>query len=721
MGALAAWGRFVYRRRWPVLVLSVLTVGLSAASLLAGGDLRNVPFRETEAGRTNQLIRDEFPRPTGAPAVAATSSFVLIFTSTEGLDATDPRFIGGMNGALAALRADPRVVSIFTADNVMPQSAAALRSKDGKRALANVTVRGATNEAEAFFAELRALVRPDRFDVVATGNIPLNGDIDAALDRDLQRAEFVSLPLAFILLLLVFGSAAAALLTLGVGVLVIVAGLGATFALARATDVSQYALNIVTLIGLGVAIDYSLFIVSRFREEFARGATVEDSVATSLATAGRAILFSGITVAIGLAGMLFYPGTFLVSLGVSGSLVVAASVIYALTFLPALLSILGPRVGAWRVPLPRGRDGPGVWHSIATAVMRRPVLVLVPTVALIAVAASPFLQLRLASADATILPPTMESRRGYDMLVNEFPGQDQSTITVVARFPDDPLSHRAALDDLRARLAALPNVLRVDMPLSATTTGPHIAVLSVRTGRTAQSDEARGIVTAIRDQTVEGGEVLVTGDTAFDVDAVQYLIDRTPIAIGFVTLTTMLALFLLLGSFVLPLKAVAMNALSVSASFGALVWIIQQGHFSEILNFTPQSIEPSLPVIMFCIMFGLSMDYEVLLLSRIQEEYRRTGDNTAAVALGLEKSGRLITGAAAIMVGVFAAFALADVVIIKSVGIGLTIAVLLDATLVRALVVPAAMRLLGRANWWGPRWLAGRGMHLEPAPAIVKG
>jgi putative drug exporter of the RND superfamily len=715
MGLLGAWGRLVYRRRWIVLVVSLLTVGVSIASLLSGGQLRNVQFRETEAGRASQLIRDEFPLPTGAVA-APTSSFVLIFTSNEGLAATDPRFIDGMNAALARLRSDPRVASIVTPDSVPAASAAALRSKDGKRALANVTVNGTTTEAEGFFSQLRALVRADSFEVLATGNIPLNGDIDSALDRDLQRAEFVSLPLAFILLLVVFGSAAAALLTLGVGVLVIVAGLGATFALARAIDVSQYALNIVTLIGLGVAIDYSLFIVSRFREELAHGTNVEDAVGIALATAGRAILFSGITVAIGLAGMLFYPGTFLVSLGVSGSLVVAAAVLYALTFLPALLSILGPRVGAWRLPLPRGRSGAGVWHSIATTVMRRPVLVLVPTVALIAIAASPFVQLRLASADATILPPTIESRRGFDVLVNEFPGQDQSTITVVARFPDDPLSHRAALEDLRTRLAALPNVLRVDMPLNPT--GPHIALLSVRTASTAQSDEARDIVRAARSQTVDGGAVLVTGQTAFDVDTVNYLVERTPIAVGFVTLTTMIALFFLLGSVVLPLKAVAMNALSVSASFGALVWIIQQGHLSNVLNFTPQSIEPSLPVIMFCIMFGLSMDYEVFLLSRIQEEYRRTGDNVAAVAMGLERSGRLITGAAAIMVGVFIAFALADVVIIKSVGIGLTIAVLLDATLVRALVVPATMRLLGRANWWAP-WRLGRGLHLEAASATM--
>jgi RND superfamily putative drug exporter len=257
------------------------------------------------------------------------------------------------------------------------------------------------------------------------------------------------------------------------------------------------------------------------------------------------------------------------------------------------------------------------------------------------------------------------------------------------------------------------------MPLTAATTSPHITILSVRTARTAQSDEARAIVHAIRAESIAGGDVLVTGDTAFDIDAVDYLVERTPIAVGFVTLTTMLALFLLLGSIVLPLKAVAMNALSVAASFGALVWIIQQGHLANVLNFTPQSIEPSLPVIMFCIMFGLSMDYEVLLLSRIQEEYLRTGDNTAAVASGLERSGRLITGAAAIMVGVFVAFALADVVVIKSVGLGLAIAVALDATLVRALVVPATMRLLGRANWWAP-WRLGRPVLLEPASATME-
>ncbi|HEV8537212.1 MAG TPA: MMPL family transporter [Candidatus Limnocylindria bacterium] len=724
MGPLASWGHFIYRRRWLVLLVSFLAVAASIWSMAAGGTTRNVPFRDTEAGRVSKLIQDEIRPETGV--VQTGSSFLLVFTSREGWDAADPRFVEAMRTALSGLKADPRVTSLTTPDAVPPQQAAGLRSKDGKRALANVVVKDNSGIAGTYFPELRALVRSDALDILATGNIPLNHDIDVGLENDLQRAELVSLPLALLLLLLVFGGVAASLLTLGVGVAVIIGGLGATFALARATDVSQYALNIVTLIGLAAAIDYSLFIVSRFREELARGATTENAVAVSLATAGRAVTFSGLTVAIGLTGMLFYPRTFLVSLGLTGSFVVAIAVVYALTFLPAVLSIVGPRVNAWRLPFLGRIRSRGLWHAIATAVMRRPLLVLVPTVAVILLAASPFLQLRIATADATVLPPTVESRRGYDILVREFPGQDQSTITVVARFADgDPLSaaHRAALDDLRAHLAGLRDVIRVDMPLDRRTTGEHIALLFARTALPATSDEARDLVRTIRGQTLQAGmeELLVGGQTAADLDGVAYLIAHTPAAVAFVTLTTAIALFVLLGSVVLPLKALAMNALSISASFGALVWVFQQGHLAEVMNFTPQSIEPTLPVIMFCIVFGLSMDYEVLLLSRIQEEYRRTGDNAAAVAHGLERSGRLITGAAAIMIAVFVAFALADIVIIKSIGVGMAIAVALDATLVRALVVPATMRLLGRANWWAPGPLARFGMRLEPAGATMDG
>jgi RND superfamily putative drug exporter len=344
--------------------------------------------------------------------------------------------------------------------------------------------------------------------------------------------------------------------------------------------------------------------------------------------------------------------------------------------------------------------------------MRRPFAVLIPTVAFVLIAGSPFLQLRLANADATTLPPQSEARRGYDALVADFPGQEQSTVTVVAYFPGgDPQSaaHTAYVRTISDVYSRLPNVLQVRPPFY----GQRIAVVQVVTAKPGASDDARDLVRTVRGQgpvtmpaAPVDGELLVTGQTAFDLDTIAFVESRAVRAIGFVIAMTLVALFLLLRSFVLPIKAVVMNLLSIAASFGAIVYIFEQGHGSQLLNFTPQSLDPAVPVILFCIVFGLSMDYEVLLLSRIQEEYQRTGDNTHAVAEGLERSGRLITAAALIMVAVFTGFALADVVIIKSVGVGMAIAVALDATLVRALIVPATMRLLGRVNWWAPGFMA---------------
>jgi RND superfamily putative drug exporter len=497
---------------------------------------------------------------------------------------------------------------------------------------------------------------------------------------------------------------------------------------------------VVTLIGLGVAIDYSLFIVNRFRDELAAGASREDAIATAMSTAGRAITFSGITVAVGLSAMLFFQGTFLASMGAAGAIVVALAVVYGLTFLPALLSLLGPRVDRWSLPFLGRRKpaGTGAWHSMAMWVMRRPWVVLVPALAILLVAGTPFLQLRLANGDVDQLPPNNEARQGYDILVNDFPGQDETTIEAVVYYPDgSPLTadHIGAIYALTRKLAALPYVLHVSSIVNVDPSltreqyqslysgpatqlpsalqqaltvgaGEHIALIGVVTNKQYTSDAARSIVTAVRRESVPGGQVQATGPTAVDVDIVNYILQRTPIAVGSVLLVTYVVLFLLTGSVILPLKAVLTNLFSISASFGAMVWIFQEGHFSQQLGFSPQSIDPSIPVILFSIVFGMSMDYEVLLISRIQEEYRRTGDNQAAVAMGLEKSGRLITGAAAIMVAVFLAFALANVVIIKAIGVGLAIAIAVDATIVRILIVPSVMRILGRTNWWAPKPLA---------------
>ena len=728
----ARWGRFVHRRRWFVLAASLVLLAISGAAFTQAGRLSNEGSAKPESVRADDLMTAQLPHETSG------SSFSLIFKSGR-RQISDPEFRSAVIGALRPLRADSRVTAITTPYDVPAETAVALESTDRKQLLATVSVKDEFAVARGYYPELRAKVHSDTLQVIATGGLAINRDFDTILEADLHRAEVVSIPLSIVLLLVVFGTVVAALLPVGVGGLGVVSGLAGTLLLARLTDVSQYSLNIVTLIGLGVAIDYSLLIVNRFREQLARGDTVGDAVEQSVATAGRAVFFSGITVAIGLAAMLFYRGTFLVSMGLAGTIVVAMAVLYALTFLPALLSLLGPRVNRFRVRRGAPPEGRGAWHALATWVMRRPVFVLVPALAFIVLAGSPFLQLRLANGDTNMLPVRAESRQGYDTLIRDFPGHDQTFFAVVVDYPAGSAlaaDRIGPLYDYSRSLSHVPDVLRVEGPLELDpalgradyqrlltgdrgslpapmqqelrrSIGKNIVVFTLVSSQPAQSDAARTLLRHVRNLAPPpGAQVLVTGQTAFDVDFINLIVGDTPRAIAFVMLVTYVVLFLLLGSVFLPLKAVLTNLLSISASFGALVWIFQQGHLSTLLGFAPTSIDPTVPVLLFCIVFGLSMDYEVMLLTRIQEEYRKTGDNAHAVAEGLERSGRLITGAAAIMVCVFLAFGLAEVVLIKAIGLGLAIAVLIDASVVRALIVPAVMRLLGRLNWWAPDPLA---------------
>jgi RND superfamily putative drug exporter len=533
-------------------------------------------------------------------------------------------------------------------------------------------------------------------------------------------AELVSLPLALLLLLLIFRSGVAASLPVAIGVVTIAGGVAGTLLVSYGLYVSQYAFNIVTLIGLGVSIDYSLMMVSRFREELEAGRSREQALARTMATAGRAITFSGVAVAVGLSSMLFFQGTFLTSLGVSGAIVVSLAVLYGLTLLPAMLAILGPRVNLLRLPWQRRQNGRGFWYTVANGVMRRPVAVLVPCAVLLVTAGLPFAHLRLANSGIDALPPANQARQGYDVLVREFAGFGNNQIEVVAYFPDgSPTTGQAPADvtALSSRLSAIPGVVDVGAPVL----GPHIALIQVVSNLPVSSDGARNIVTTIRaDDTLPGGgHVLVFGDTASDLDIVSFVRTHMLAAVLFVIAVTYVVLFVMTGSLVLPLKAVTTNMLSIAASFGALVWIFQDGHLTGPLNFTPQSVDPSIPIILFALVFGLSMDYEVLLLARIQERWLATGDNRAAVAEGLERSGRLITGAAAIMIGVFLAFGLAQDVLIKSIGIGIAIAIALDATVVRALIVPSVMRLLGRWSWWAPGPAALWKPHIEASEAIA--
>jgi putative drug exporter of the RND superfamily len=743
---LAGWGRFVHRFRFAVIALSLASVIPSLWLIAHGGRLAttDVPTT-TESGRALDLIGRELP---GRPP-----SFSFIFSSAT-LPAKDPAFRREVERALAPLRSDERVARVVTAydppvyDASVP--AAEMISRDGRRALAVVELKG---EAAAFsslefsvlppdvYPSLWAKVKTETLEMLPVGNIPLNHDFTEVTRTDLQRAELVILPLVVILLLLVFGSVVAALLPLLVGALSMAGAIGGTLLMARYTSVSVYAPNIVTMIGLGVAIDYSLFIVSRFREEI-RGHPGPEALARTMATAGRAILFSGLTVAIGLLGMVFLGLGNIGSIGWAGTVVVSLAVLYALTLLPALLAVIGPRVNSLRLPFihpERSRKGRGLWHRVAVVVMTHPWPVFLSVSALLLVLGLPFLHLRVGSGDVNALPPEAVSRRGDEALREHFPGGDSNRVLVVVRYPaGSPLTAEriGGLYDLSRWLAKRPNVARVeslvDLDPSVTreqyqqlatappemrppgvqqllrqTVGGRLALLVVSTPLKPSSAEARALVEEIRgSHPAIGGEVLVTGQTAFDLDIINLVTRHAPLTVGLVMLATYVVLFLLLGSVLLPLKAVIMNLLSISASYGALVWIFQEGHLSGWLNFTPGPIQTATPLIMFCFVFGLSMDYEVLLLSRVREEYERGGNTAHAVAEALESTGRLITGAAAIMAAVFFGFATARSVIIQAVGIGIGLAVVIDATIVRALLVPATMRLMGRWNWWAPGPLA---------------
>ncbi len=727
------WGRFVYTWRKVVLAVSSVFLVLSVLVLVRGGTLTHGTIHGIEAERAAALLDREL-KP------AEVDGFTVIFES-DALRTDSESYREAVLAAVEPLRHHPDVRSVRTPfDPDVPYLlSTSMQSVDQKRAIALVGLQRAAVHDTRRFPALRARIRPGPLKVTVTGTAAFRAGLDEVLQEDLIRAEVLSTPVTLIVLLIVFGSLVAASLPVGVGGLAVAGGIACVMLLSRRVEVAQYAINVASLIGLGVAIDYSLFVVNRFREELAHGLDVPDALARSVATAGRAVTFSGLAVAVGLSGLLFFRGSYVASLGIGGTVVVVLAVVYALTFLPALLGVVGTRVNRLRIPLPAWFESDGAWRRIAAAVMKRPVLILLPTLGFLLALGHPFLSLRMAIPQITVLPTRAEARRGHEILSEHFPERVATRITVLARFPGPPLAtaERAkALHDLSRRMAAVAHVDHVESVVDADpmlerdtyaellagprefwgdpiqvaaqeTVGPHVAVLSAVTESTPESEEARAIVRAIRrERRVADGEILVTGATAMDLDSTDFILAHAPRAIVYVMSMTVLILFLLLGSVVLPLKAVAMNLLSITGSFGALVWIFQQGHLKDVLKFSPGPVEPSLPIVLFCAVFGLSMDYEVLLLTRMQEEYERTGDNAHAVAEGLEKSARLITSAALIMVVVFSAFVMADIILLKAVGLGMAVAVTLDATIVRLLVVPATMRLFGDLNWWAPAPLA---------------
>ena len=734
-------GRFVHRRRWWVIggwaVLILLAVPLAPrapGALRAGGFVLD----DLESSRTSALLESEIG--------AAPSALVVVYDSPT-LEAGTPAFEAAAAAAASGVVTAPHVTGVLSHLQATRQVSA-----DRHTAYDVVLLDLAPDDSPAALPGIEAVLRPVAgMTVSLAGGPAFYGDVQSVSEADLRRSELVSLPLAAIALVVVFGSLVAAAVPLAVGGATVVVTLALIFLLASATPMSVFVLNLATLLGLGLGVDYSLLMTSRFREELDRRAAgavgpedrraaVETAVVATVATAGRAVFFSGLTVLLGVLGLVLFEFMILRSVGMAGALVVGLAVASALTLLPAILAVVGTRIDALAIRHRRPvAEGDGRWARLARWVMDRPVAVLVPTLGLLLLLGTPFLRVDFNAPDASILPPSAPSRAGYDRLVAQFGEGDFAPIAIAVRTvgPATDPANVARLYAYSRELAADPRIVRVaslvDVDprltlaqyqlLYADPTGPPDRFVQTGLTATTRGDltaftlftpygpnrpEARALVRDLRDPTSPlappaGLTVGVSGGAADVTDVVDRIAADFPRTALFILVSTYLVLFVLLRSVVLPAKALVMNTLSIIASFGALVWIFQEGNLSGPLGFRPLGfVETTQPVILFCVLFGLSMDYEVFLLSRMKEVWDRTGDNREAVARGLERSGRIVTSAALIVVVVAGSFAFADIVLIKALGLGIAIAVALDATVVRALLVPATMRLLGRWNWWIP-------------------
>jgi uncharacterized membrane protein YdfJ with MMPL/SSD domain len=723
-----SWGRVVYARRRLVLIFAGIVV-VAAAVWGTGvfGALQSAGGFSTPGSQSQQ------ESDLAARAFGRDAADVVVLYSSPRLTVRDPAFRAAVTRSLAALPArDVRSAATYWSTR-SPQFASA----GGHATYAVLELAGGSDSARAAnYQAIEGSLSVPGISTQVGGQVPTNSAIGKQVTADIGRAEGISMPVLLILLLVIFGSLAAASLPLAIGGIAILGSFAALRLLTLVTDVSIYSINITTILGLGLAIDYGLFMVSRFREELTRQDTTVDAVAATVATAGRTIAVSGITVAVALASLMLFPETFLRSMGFGGVATVLVDMLAALTVLPALLAVLGPRVNALQVKMPwvrrharrpvlvgeslvgqsrigqsrdeqsrdeQNRDEQsGAWYRIARSVMRRPVAYVVVILLVLLALASPFRSITWGGTDARALPAGVPARVVAEALNRDFPGNPSSPVEVLTRLPGP-----AAAPAQQAALAAYVRSLdRVPGVSSAALTGVrgNIARVDLRYTADPSSVTARDIVTAVRAvPPPAGGHAYVGGVTAQLVDELSSLGHTLPWMALVMCLATFVLLFLAFGSVVLPLKAIVMNVLSLSATFGVIVWIFQEGHLSGLLRFTPTgTIDPSMPILMLAIIFGLSMDYEVFLLSRIRERYDLTGDNSAAVASGLQRTGGLITSLAFLLVIVVGAFSASGITFIKLLGVGMIVALVVDATIVRILLVPATMRLLGRANWWAP-------------------
>jgi RND superfamily putative drug exporter len=714
--------RFSARRPWLVIGFWAATLLASAVAIFAlmGSAFTNeIGFTNNPESRRAEKLIERVRGPEKA-------SEIVIVRSPD-LTVDDPgfrSFVEQLYGDLMAL--SPQVIEGGT--NVYQSGDPALVSADRHITILPLTIAGRQQDAQDKIGPVLDVVKnadgANRFDVLISGYASVNSAFDDVAEKDLQRGEVVGVPIALGVLVVVFGAFVAAVVPLVLAAFSIVLALGVIATVGQLAAFSFFVTNVITMMGLAVGIDYSLFIVSRYREERGRGLDRIEAISAAGATAGQAVFFSGITVVLALLGMLLVPSTIFRSLAGGAIVVVLMSVFISLTLLPAILGLLGDRVNALRLPFAgrtgqrnRGdiagdgspQQGSGFWYATTRLVMRYPVVSLLAAAALLIALAIPYAGIKTGSAGVSTLPDGLQAKEGFKILEREFSFGLVTPVEIAIQGDMHSGGVQEAIGRLETTLKSHERFGKATLQVNQ---AGDIGVLSVPVNGDPSGDEVVADVRSLRDEYVpqafagSGAQVFVGGATSMNIDYFDQTSGSTPIVFAFVLGLSFVLLMLVFRSLVVPIKAIAMNLLSVGASYGVLVLVFQKGVGNELFGFQQVTvIEAWVPLWTFSILFGLSMDYHVFLLSRIRERFTYTGDNSESVTFGVGSTAGIITGAALIMASVFAGFALGDLVMFQQMGFGLAVAVILDATIVRSVLVPAAMQLLGDKNWWLPRVL----------------
>jgi RND superfamily putative drug exporter len=697
------------RRRWPTVAVWLLA--FAAGLAFAGARLADTVT--TEAGPTGDSESKQADRVLERLRGPRTIAEFVVLTSPS-LTVEDAAFRAQtqkLHREITGLGPDV----IAGARHFYQAEDPALVSRDRRATLLPIVLAGDFDQAEGNVSKLTEVVRradeASGFDAAVTGEASVGHDFQLVAEEDLKKGESIGLAVAFIVLLIVFGTLVASVLPVVLALISIGVALGIATLLGQVMDLSIFVTNMIVGLGLALGIDYALFVLTRYREERAAGHDVDEAIATAGATSSRAVLFSGVAVVLALFGMSLVPDRLLRSMGVGAMLVGTLTVLAALTLMPALLSLLGDRVDRIAIPLVRRgtSGGEGVWARIADAVMRRPVLSLVVSVTLLLVAASPAFEIRTGNVGVTGLPDSAVSKRGFEAVQGNFPAASANAVEIAVDGAVSSAPVESAIARLQSRLAGIDVLRRAEV---VTRAPRDVALLSAPLRTDPKDPAAVDAVKRIRDEEIpqafEGVEatVLVTGPTAKEIDAVALTDKAFPYVLVFVLGLSFLLLMIAFRSIVVPAKAVVMNLLSVGAAYGLIVLVFQRGVGADLLGFQQvDRVEAWVPLFLFAVLFGLSMDYHVFLLSRIRERYNETGDNRLAVKEGVTSTARTITGAALIMVAVFTGFALGDLGPFQQLGFGMAVALTLDATVIRSVLVPSAMYLMGARNWYLPRWL----------------